>query len=110
MQGVDDIEGVVKGDGRISFRWMEMDGKKPSLISEMIKGDLIALEVAISFPGDFIDSGLTEGFKTVEEGDFGGPHGRGMVNVLEELQDVFAVFRHESKALVAVIEIVERLG
>jgi hypothetical protein len=32
-----------------------------------------------------------------------------MVDVLEKLQNVSAVFRDESKALIAVIEIMERL-
>ena len=72
---MDDIQRIVEGDGRVAFSWMEMDGKKAGLIPEMIKSDLVALEVPISFPGHFIDPCLPEGFKTVEKGYLGCPDG-----------------------------------
>jgi hypothetical protein len=71
IEGMDHFKGVVKGDRRISVLGrMEMEGKKSRLGSEMIEGDLIALEVPVSFPGDFFDSFLPKWFEFVEKGKF----------------------------------------
>lgn len=75
----------------------------------MVERDLVALEVAAPFPEDFIDPCLTESLKPVEEGDFCDPKRQGGGDVFEEFEDVFAVFGGKSKALIAVIKIMEGL-
>lgn len=109
VQGVDDVQGIVKSDGGVGMSRMEMDVQKSGFVAEMVKSDLVALEVSVFFPSDFINSCLPEGFKSVDQGNLRGPKRRSMVDVLEKLQDVFAVFGDESKALIAVVEVVKGL-
>lgn len=54
---MDDAQLVVEGDRRIDvFSRVEMESKESGLFPESVIGELIALEVAVSFPRDLVDS------------------------------------------------------
>jgi len=106
---MDDVEFIRERDCGVRRGGMEMEVKKACLIPEIIECDLIALEVPVFFPEGFFDSFFSKRLESIENRNFRGPERRGMVGVLEKLEDILAVFREKRKALVALIVIMKRL-
>jgi hypothetical protein len=102
VEGVDDVEFVIEGNGGIGIlRGVEMEGDEAGLRAEMIKSELIASEISLSFPSDFMKSFRPELFDLVQERNFGDPGRRGVIDVLEEFKDMLSVFRGKNKTLIA---------
>jgi hypothetical protein len=101
---------VGDGDRRevVAFR-RQMDGDEAGLFAEGVVGKLISFKVALLLPAHSFKAVRSKRLKVVEKRNFRQSPWHGGVGVFEEFEDVFFVFGDKGVALVAAVEVMERL-